>query len=74
MQQSQEKPAHRRHDLSNEKWKLPKSHLQGRKGVWGGVAKDNPKCGNESAARLMSLDAEEIDVYQENLFWASPTG
>ena len=41
MYQSQEKPAHRRHDLSDENWKLLESHLPGRKGVWGGIAKDN---------------------------------
>ena len=41
MQPSPEKPAHRRHDLSNEAWNLLAAHLPGRKGVWGGVAKDN---------------------------------
>ena len=34
-------PAYRRHDLSDETWALLEPHLPGRKGVWGGVAKDN---------------------------------
>jgi len=41
MQQSHEAPAHRHHDLSDESWKLLELNLPGRKGVWGGVAKDN---------------------------------
>ena len=41
MEQSQGIPAHRRHDLSDEAWKLLEMHLPGRKGVWGGIAKDN---------------------------------
>ena len=35
------KPSHRRHDISNEAWKLISSHLPGQSGQWGGVAKDN---------------------------------
>jgi transposase len=34
-------PAYRRHDISDETWKLLEPHLPGRKGVWGGIAKDN---------------------------------
>ena len=34
-------PAHRRHDISDETWKLLEPHLPGREGVWGGIAKDN---------------------------------
>ena len=34
-------PAYRRHDISDETWKLLASHLPGRKGAWGGVAEDN---------------------------------
>jgi transposase len=30
-----------RHDLSDAAWSLLEPHLPGRKGVWGGVAKDN---------------------------------
>ena len=41
MEQSQGIPAHRRHDLSDEAWELLEVHLPGRKGVWGGIAKDN---------------------------------
>ena len=37
----QEKPAHRRHDLTDDNWMLLEAHLPGRKGVWGGVAKNN---------------------------------
>ncbi|MBL8640431.1 MAG: IS5 family transposase, partial [Alphaproteobacteria bacterium] len=33
--------AHRRHDISDRVWALLEPHLPGRKGVWGGVAKDN---------------------------------
>jgi transposase len=33
--------AHRRHDLSDDTWKVLEPHLPGREGVWGGVAKDN---------------------------------
>ncbi len=33
--------AHRRHDISDQVWSLLESHLPGRKGVWGGCAKDN---------------------------------
>ncbi len=33
--------AHRRHDISDEVWEKLKPHLPGRKGSWGGVAKDN---------------------------------
>lgn len=34
-------PAHRRHDMADETWKLLEPHLPGRAGAWGGVAKDN---------------------------------
>jgi transposase len=34
-------PACRRHDISDETWKLLEPHLPGRKGVRGGVAKDS---------------------------------
>ena len=33
--------AHRRHDISDRVWSLLDPHLPGRKGTWGGVAKDN---------------------------------
>ena len=33
--------AHRRHDISDKTWALLEPHLPGRKGSWGGVAKDN---------------------------------
>ena len=33
--------AHRRHDISDKVWKLLEPHLPGRKGSWGGLAKDN---------------------------------
>jgi transposase len=33
--------AHRRHDISDEQWKVLEPHLSGRKGTWGGIAKDN---------------------------------
>ena len=33
--------AHRRHDMSDRVWSLLEPHLPGRKGVWGGRAKDN---------------------------------
>ena len=32
---------HRRHDISDRVWLLLEPHLAGRKGSWGGVAKDN---------------------------------
>jgi transposase len=35
------KQAHRRHDISDKTWALLEPHLPGRKGVWGGIAKDN---------------------------------
>ncbi|MCC6968565.1 MAG: IS5/IS1182 family transposase, partial [Nitrospira sp.] len=34
-------PAYRRHDISDETWALLEPQLPGRKGVWGGMAKDN---------------------------------
>mgnify|MGYP001168759314 CR=1 FL=1 len=34
-------PAHRRHDISDRVWERLEPHLPGRKGVWGGVARDN---------------------------------
>jgi len=34
-------PAHRRHDISDQTWKLLEPHLPGREGTWGGRAKDN---------------------------------
>jgi len=34
-------PAHRRHDISDETWQLLELHLPGRKGTWGGNARDN---------------------------------
>jgi len=34
-------PAYRRHDISDRVWRLLESSLPGRKGVWGGKAKDN---------------------------------
>ena len=33
--------AHRRHDISDRIWELLEPHLLGRKGTWGGNAKDN---------------------------------
>jgi transposase len=33
--------SHRRHDISDRTWNLLESHLPGRKGIWGGQAKDN---------------------------------
>jgi transposase len=33
--------AHRRHDISDQVWNLLEPHLPGRKGFWGGQAKDN---------------------------------
>ena len=33
--------AHRRHDISDAAWTVLEPHLPGRKGVWGGTAKDN---------------------------------
>ena len=41
MGQPQETPAFRRHDLSDHAWELLETHLPGRRGVWGGIAKDN---------------------------------
>jgi transposase len=34
-------PAHRRHDISDKTWALLEPHLPGRKGTWGGIARDN---------------------------------
>lgn len=34
-------PAHRRHDISDKVWKILEPHLLGRKGTWGGNARDN---------------------------------
>ncbi|MGH7184002.1 MAG: IS5 family transposase [Nitrospiraceae bacterium] len=33
--------SHRRHDISDEVWRLLEPHLPGREGVWGGIANDN---------------------------------
>ena len=33
--------SHRRHDISDRIWNLLEPHLPGRKGVWGGKARDN---------------------------------
>ena len=33
--------AHRRHDISDRTWNLIEPHLPGRKGAWGGIARDN---------------------------------
>ena len=35
------KKAHRRHDISDRTWTLIEPHLMGRKGTWGGNARDN---------------------------------
>ena len=32
---------HRRHDISDRIWRLFEPHLPGRKGLWGGIARDN---------------------------------
>ena len=32
-----------RHDISDHAWGIIEPHLPGRKGVWGGVARDNRK-------------------------------
>lgn len=32
---------HRRHDITDETWRLLEPHLPGREGVWGGIATDN---------------------------------
>ena len=36
-----QKPAHRRHDISDKVWEKLEPHLPGRPGSWGGVARDN---------------------------------
>ena len=36
-----ETAAHRRHDISDEAWAILEPHLPGKKGDWGGIAKDN---------------------------------
>jgi len=41
MNNQTELPSHRRHDISDEVWDKIKDHLLGRKGTWGGNAKDN---------------------------------
>lgn len=33
--------AYERHDISDAAWALLESHLPGRSGIWGGIAKDN---------------------------------
>ncbi len=33
--------AHQRHDISDETWQLLEEHLPGRKGTWGGNARNN---------------------------------
>ena len=33
--------AYKRHDISDRVWKLLEPHLPGRKGLWGGIARDN---------------------------------
>lgn len=33
--------SHRRHDNSDRVWELLRTHLPGREGAWGGLAKDN---------------------------------
>jgi transposase len=33
--------AHRRHDITDKTWTTMEPHLPGRKGSWGGIAKDN---------------------------------
>ena len=33
--------ARRRHDMSDQVWSLLEEHLPGRKGSWGGIARDN---------------------------------
>ena len=35
------KMPHRRHDISDRLWEILKPHLLGRKGTWGGNARDN---------------------------------
>ncbi|MDR2696872.1 MAG: IS5/IS1182 family transposase, partial [Holophagales bacterium] len=32
--------AYRRHDISDGTWELLRTHLKGRKGTWGGNARD----------------------------------
>ena len=34
-------PAHKRHDINDDTWKLLSPHLTGQKGMHGGIAKDN---------------------------------
>ncbi|WP_155117112.1 transposase, partial [Candidatus Protochlamydia amoebophila] len=33
--------AHRRHDISDRVWNLLEPHLPGKRGAWGGIARDN---------------------------------
>jgi hypothetical protein len=33
--------AHHRHDINDKTWALLEPHLPGRRGLWGGLAKDN---------------------------------
>jgi transposase len=35
--------AHRRHDISDKTWEPLRPRLKGRKGTWGGNARDNRK-------------------------------
>jgi len=41
MQNNLKTPSYRRHDLSDAAWKLLEERLPGRKGLWGGIAKNN---------------------------------
>ena len=40
------KAAYRRHDIPDRVWELLESFLPGRKGTWGGNARDNRQCVN----------------------------
>ena len=47
-----------RHDISDETWELLENHLPGRKGTWGGNARDNRKFIN--AVFLDSADRRTV--------------
>ena len=46
-----QEPWHRRHDISDNVWERLEPFLLGRKGTWGGNARDNRQFINESFHR-----------------------
>jgi transposase len=62
--------AHRRHDITYKTWTAMEPHLPGRKGSWGGIAKDNRNFIN-AVFWILTADASWRDLTPDYGHWSN---